>query len=86
MTETHETELEFAGELRLATVEYHRDDDAIEITKVVMRRAEQLYYNARGDYHPRIERHVVTVTNLLSKAQIKAIAAVITESLQEEMA
>ena len=86
MTDTHETELEFGGELRLATVEYCRDDDAIEITKVVLRRAEQRYYNAHGDYHPRIERHVVTVTNLLSKAQIKALAMEITEALQEEMA
>ena len=85
MIDCHETTLELAGELRPCTVHY-RLDEGIDVLKVVMWRTERLHYNIRGAYCPHEVRHEANITHLLTPAQIKALAAEISESLQEEMA
>jgi len=83
MTDTHETELEFAGELRPCTVSYVNDVDEIVIQRVVMRRDVVAHYSSDGLYMPRVLSHTANVTALLSPAQIKGLVMEITEALTD---
>lgn len=83
MTDTHETELEFAGELRPCTVSYAADMDDIVIQRVVMRREVVAHYSSEGLYKPRVLNHTANVTALLSTAQIKGLVVEITAELRE---
>ena len=86
MIESHETELEFAGEMRPCTVSYVIDDGDLIVKKVVMERLIESRYNFMGDYAPAFKLTKANVTALLSPAQIKGLMAEITAELQEKMA
>lgn len=83
MTETHETELELAGEMRPCVVDYLVDDGVVDIVMVTIGFTTRLNYTRDGEYCPHDVTHTENVTKLLSSAQIKGLAAEIREAIEE---
>lgn len=77
-----ETEMEFYGAIYKAIVEWDWIDDEIDIQSVSITRGIKHYYNAQGEYKPRIEIIKLDMISMMDDEQMGAIISEIRDAEQ----